>query len=149
VLIITSRLNHIDKLYELLVERGVDVGKICGTLREMKNQVIIGIIKIVQEGLDIPELNTLVIATPEGSNILKQTQIVGRILRQKQEIPPLYIDIFDYPMAYKNQKRYDGYNKIFSNIHTNLIECVRIEKDIRMTEKMDEVQFREIFMKNM
>jgi superfamily II DNA or RNA helicase len=73
ILVISSRLNHIDTLYNILTDKGLDVGKICGNLRQSNHQIIIGIIKIVQEGLDIPDLNTLIISTPEGSNILKQT----------------------------------------------------------------------------
>jgi hypothetical protein len=76
---------------------------------------------------------------------------VGRILRKKQEgLPPLYIDIFDYPMAYKNQKRYNGYHKLFPNISENLVQYVyENEKNKEIEEHCDETQFRERFMKNM
>ncbi len=53
-------------------------------------------------------------------------------------------------MAYKNQKRHNGYHKLFPNIKENLIQYVYENKDKKeIEENCDETQFREKFMKNM
>ncbi len=123
ILVITCRINHINILHSMLTERGVDVGKICEKKRETEHRVILGNIQIVQEGFDLKTLNTLFVVTPKNSSVLKQKQIVGRILReQNQTIVPQYHDVFDYPLCYKNKKRFDGYLTLFRNVNLCLQE---------------------------
>ena len=57
---------------------------------------------MANEGLDIPSLNGLVLATPKSDII----QSIGRICRQKHEnIDPLIIDIVDSFSIFENQGR--------------------------------------------
>jgi superfamily II DNA or RNA helicase len=58
-----------------------------------KCDVVLGIDVIAKEGLDIPDLNTLVFATPAGMDI---EQPVGRILRKfHKSLSPLVFDLVD------------------------------------------------------
>jgi superfamily II DNA or RNA helicase len=59
-----------------------------------KKQVIIGTFALAQEGLDIPELDTIILTTPHSD----VKQAVGRILREtkgKTNNPVIY-DIVDH-----------------------------------------------------
>lgn len=58
-----------------------------------KCDVVLGIDTIAKEGLDIPDLNTLIFATPAGIEV---EQPVGRILRKfHKDLNPLIIDLVD------------------------------------------------------
>jgi superfamily II DNA or RNA helicase/intein/homing endonuclease len=78
------------------------------------------------EGLDIPKLDTIILASPKTSI----EQSVGRILRKKPENRiniPLIIDIFDYFANFINQgnKR----NKFYSKKNYNISIFDKIQKD--------------------
>jgi superfamily II DNA or RNA helicase len=65
---------------------------------------------MANEGLDIPSLNGLVLATPKSDII----QSIGRICRMKHEnIQPLIIDMVDKFSIFDNQsnKRFNVYKK--------------------------------------
>ena len=55
--------------------------------------------KKLGEGFDVPELDTLVLATPKSD----VEQAVGRILRQKNKNEPIVIDIVDSFSIFKGQ----------------------------------------------
>jgi superfamily II DNA or RNA helicase len=58
-----------------------------------KCDVVLGIDVIAKEGLDIPDRNTLIFATPPGTEV---EQPVGRILRRfHKDINPMVIDLVD------------------------------------------------------
>ena len=61
--------------------------------------VIIGTYQASGEGFDVPELDTLILASPK-SNV---EQAVGRILRQKNKNEPIVIDIVDSFSIFKGQ----------------------------------------------
>ena len=71
-----------------------------------KCDVVLGIDVIAREGLDIPDLNTLIMATPAGVDV---EQPVGRILRKfHKELNPLVIDLVDNTGNYvKHSKERD------------------------------------------
>ena len=121
VLILSDRRNHCKELKES-IEGNIEKNKInksCGLYlggmkqHEMqeseKCDVIIATYSLAHEGLDIPKLDTLLLATPKSDIV----QSVGRILREtpgKQNNPLVYdiIDmwsIFEY-QYYKRQKFY-------------------------------------------
>jgi superfamily II DNA or RNA helicase len=68
-------------------------------------QIIVGTYSLAHEGLDIPALDTIILATPK-SNIV---QAVGRILRETtgKQHHPLVIDVVDRwgPIQYQYRKR--------------------------------------------
>jgi superfamily II DNA or RNA helicase len=102
ILILSDRREHLDQTMASLNERiyegaaGLYVGGMKPhQLREsQKKDIILGTFSMASEGMDIPKLNTIVLASPKSDVI----QSVGRILREKadkRQCHPLIIDIKD------------------------------------------------------
>lgn len=66
--------------------------------------VIFASAAICREGLDIPTLNTMIMATPQGDVV----QSCGRIMRRAHTMCPLIIDIVDCFSVFHNQARSRG-----------------------------------------
>lgn len=102
ILCLTGRLKQVDLFYKILNENEYlkgNVGKYIGKMSEQElavsatKQVILGTYDMAQEGLDIENLNAVVLCTPKRA--IKQS--VGRILRKEiYEEHPIVIDICDY-----------------------------------------------------
>lgn len=98
-IVLTDRRQHCEDLYNECVLRGYDAGLYLGgmkphALKESEAKaVIIGTYTLAHEGLDIPSLDTIVLATPK-TNIV---QAVGRILRETtgKVNQPLIVDMVD------------------------------------------------------
>ena len=110
ILCLTGRIKQVDLLYCLLNKNKYihgNVGKYIGKMSEDEQntsatkQIIIGTYNMAEEGLDIPNLNALVLCTPKST--IKQS--VGRILRKEiYEEHPIIIDIVDDDnIVFKNQ----------------------------------------------
>jgi superfamily II DNA or RNA helicase len=95
-----------------------DCGYYVGGMKEdalnqsAQKSLVLGTYAMASEGMNVPELNTLILASPK-SDI---TQSVGRILRKKaedREKTPLVIDIIDkHPsLVRQSKKRVTFYNK--------------------------------------
>jgi superfamily II DNA or RNA helicase len=89
-------------------------------------QIIIGTYDMAQEGLDISELDTLILSSPLKGDI---TQTCGRILRGGNIYQPLIIDIMDQikPFCDQARSRYgyyksNNYNCSFYEILNNEIK---------------------------
>lgn len=106
VLVLTDRLDHIDVLLgavkQILGVKCYSYGKYIGGMSELQRDasaecsIIFGTYSMASEGLDIPALDTLILASPKCDI----EQSVGRILRPcygKQT--PVVIDIVD-PFSY-------------------------------------------------
>lgn len=99
ILVLSDRRGHCTSLHGALVKRGANAGLFLGGIKQEvlesiaeSCQVIIGTYAMAAEGLDIPKLNTLVMATPKGD--VRQT--TGRILRGSgSEVSPKIVDIVD------------------------------------------------------
>jgi superfamily II DNA or RNA helicase len=95
VLVITQRRAHCLELSASLSALGVDCAAMLGGASNSDDaaprQAIVGTAGVVQEGFDVPWLDTLVFATPQVSVI----QAIGRILRRHNEFPPLVVDPVD------------------------------------------------------
>lgn len=101
ILFLTGRLDHVDVIYNLLEDNEYTsghTGKYIGGMKQVDLdksaccQIIVGTYDMAQEGLDIPNLNVVIMGTPKGT--IKQS--VGRILRKEvYEEHPLIIDIVD------------------------------------------------------
>jgi superfamily II DNA or RNA helicase len=101
ILFLSNRLDHIEKIYQLLLNNKYtkeSVAKYIGGMDEKSlaisatKQIILGTYSMASEGLDIPDLNVVVLATPKTD--VKQS--VGRILRKEvYEEAPIVIDIID------------------------------------------------------
>lgn len=100
ILCLSNRLNHIHAIFDIITTTiGSDhVGKYIGGMSQLEldisatKPIIIGTYSMAEEGLDIPRLDTLVMATPKST--IKQP--VGRILRRTSyTLPPLILDVVD------------------------------------------------------
>lgn len=105
VLIQSDRVDHLHELSELTKKRGVpgsDIGfyerGLTSSQREVikKKRVIFATYQMTAEATDIPQLDTLVMATPKSD----VRQIVGRILREHPgKNDPLVFDLVDASSA--------------------------------------------------
>ena len=105
ILILSHRREHCEKLLFLLEQKNVNAGLYLGGMKSVNRNesttkdVIIGTYQASGEGFDVPELDTLILATPK-SDI---EQAIGRILRQKNNNNPLVIDIVDSFSVFRGQ----------------------------------------------
>lgn len=98
-IILTDRRDHCYTLFNSLKDQDYDVGLYIGGMKNhelMKSEkckIIIATYSLAHEGLDIPTLDTLIMASPK----VDITQSVGRILRETpgKLHDPLIIDIVD------------------------------------------------------
>jgi superfamily II DNA or RNA helicase len=108
ILILSSRIEQLHILKEKTDIKlpnnpsGFYIGKM--KPKELKkseeNQIIYATYEMVNEGFDLPKLNTLIFATPRS----KIEQAVGRIMRQQSfDINPLIVDIIDEIGVFKGQ----------------------------------------------
>jgi superfamily II DNA or RNA helicase len=136
IFILTNRRNHIDELKNLLQD--YDVGLYIGGMKKKdlalseEKAIIIGTYEMASEGLDIPDLDTLIMTTPK-SNI---TQSIGRIMRKElYDNIPLIVDIVDkidvfYAMYNKRKKIYQENKyeiKVINKLDNNNEENILIE----------------------
>jgi superfamily II DNA or RNA helicase len=130
VLILSERKNLLKYMEKLILFNGplklkkdLSIGYYTGgmareDLKESEGkQIILATFQMASEGMDIPGLNTLIMASP----ITSIEQSLGRIQRQtKQErtYTPLTIDIIDDfgPFKWKSKKRIDYYKSCNFNI---------------------------------
>lgn len=103
IILLTDRRAHCEHLQRALVARGVSAGLYMGGMSQDQLRaseactVILGTFSLANEGLDLPFLDTIVLATPKSDVV----QAVGRILREASGLggaekqPPLVIDIND------------------------------------------------------
>ena len=116
-LILSDRKQQLEDFDKLLKESGItSVGYYVGGMKKKdlkeseSKKILLGTFPMANEGLDIPSLNGLVLATPKSDII----QTVGRISRVKHEnIQPLIIDAVDNFSIFERQgkKRLDLYRK--------------------------------------
>ena len=102
ILILSDRRGYLDDTKKYLNENikkscsGLYVGGMKpNELRDSQEKdIILGTFSMASEGMDIPKLNTIVLASPKSDVV----QSVGRILREKADVRkfhPLVIDIKD------------------------------------------------------
>jgi len=102
VLILSDRLGHLNDFEaEFKAADITDLGYYIGGLKQTvldaaeKKSVILATYAMAAEAMNIPALNTILLATPK-SNV---EQSVGRILREKKEVrkfSPLILDVIDH-----------------------------------------------------
>lgn len=118
ILILSDRRNHLSDIEKILMKYDIECGYYVGGMKPQalrdaqEKNVILGTFSMASEGMDIPKLNTMILASPKSDIV----QSVGRILRQKKETRkfiPLIIDIDDDFSTFKNQskKRLAYYNR--------------------------------------
>jgi superfamily II DNA or RNA helicase len=99
-LVLSERRSQVDNLSLKLNSMGITNGKCLGGIKQevlehsIEQSVLLATYSYVQEAFDVPELNTLILASPKTDVV----QAVGRILRQephKRKFIPLIVDIVD------------------------------------------------------
>lgn len=105
MILLAHNRNLLTYLYDGLQHNGIDsIGYYVGGMKEKelkeseKKKIILATYQMAAEGLDIPSLSTLVLASPKTDIV----QSVGRILRMKHE-RPLIIDIIDQHSIFRQQ----------------------------------------------
>ncbi len=109
VMILAHNKSLLSYMYDAIVERnvagcGANVGYYLGGMKDAdlkaseSKKIIIATYAMASEGLDIPSLTTLIMATPKTD----VCQSVGRILRAKHA-SPLVIDFVDHHDIFKAQ----------------------------------------------
>jgi superfamily II DNA or RNA helicase len=92
-----------------------------------KCDIVLGIDYLAKEGLDIPDLNTLVFGTPPGMEV---EQPVGRILRKfHKDVNPLVVDLVDNTGNYEKHsaERDSWYRDEDYIIHESALELDKID----------------------
>jgi len=133
-----SSVNHVKEISDKLnlIEDLVDSwGYYIGGMKKIQleisseKQIIIGTYDMAQEGLDIADLDTLILASPLKGDI---TQTCGRILRGGAAYSPLIVDIIDQikPFSEQGRSRYGYYqsNKYTCEFH-NIADGYNIGQD--------------------
>ena len=98
VLVLSERRKHLEALGERLTHAGIDHGYYWGGVKQAlldeaaTKHVILGTYHMASEGMDIPVLNTVLLASPKSD--VKQS--VGRILRKTDHaVVPTVLDFVD------------------------------------------------------
>ncbi len=118
ILILSDRREHLNYMLEYINKHICPCGLYVGgmkpnELRESQEKdCILGTFSMASEGMDIPKLNTIILASPKSDVI----QSVGRIFREKaceREFHPLVYDIQDNFSLFskQNDKRIAFYKK--------------------------------------
>jgi superfamily II DNA or RNA helicase len=152
-LILSERKNQLKDIEELLKENNIfDYGYYIGGMKmhdldiSATKQIILATYQMSSEGLNIPTLNTLILASPIGDI----QQSVGRILREKKEnrkYTPLCIDIYDElsvvkSKGYRRLKYYKSNGYMIKNYIDNLFVNDAYEEE----DKNIKTDFKDLFI---
>lgn len=109
VLVLSERRNQLVTLENILKMANItSIGFYVGGMkqeqldRSAEKRIILGTFQLAQEGMDVPTLNTLILASPVSSI----EQAIGRIQRQQKSVrlyTPLVIDILDEFSIFEGQ----------------------------------------------
>lgn len=141
-------LNRTEKWIKANIDPNV-VGQYVGGMKpaelrdSQEKDIILGTYSMASEGMDIPKLNTIVLASPKSDVV----QSVGRILREKANVRkfhPLVIDFIDtHPnlSVFKKQcdKRIAFYKKCNHEIHTYHMDGTKTKLEKRKARKKKEL----------
>jgi len=110
VLILSDRRAHLDIMLEWLLKNNIPSGLYVGGMKpfdlheSQEKDIILGTFSMASEGMDIPKLNTIILASPKSDVV----QSVGRIMREKANVRkfhPLILDISDTHPNFQTFKR--------------------------------------------
>ena len=129
-LVLSDRREHLNTLYKMLdgYSRGFYVGgmKPQELRQSQEKDILLATFSMASEGMDIPELDTVILASPKSD----VEQSVGRIFRKKacdRTFHPLIIDMHDTFSMFGNQskKRVVFYHKMNFTLFRNGEEVVK------------------------
>jgi superfamily II DNA or RNA helicase len=150
ILILSGRVEHLTKLkdeVDKLIQEDITNGKILedecktyyyiGSTKQKERQeaekngdILFATFEMAQEGLDIPNLNAVIFATPKKNVV----QSAGRVLRkilQDGDIRPLIIDISDELSIFKSQSKVR--ERFYKQTHFDQYYCYTCE-DLLVSE---------------
>jgi len=91
-----------------------------------EKDIILGTFSMASEGMDIPKLNTIILASPKSDVV----QSVGRILREKAEVRKFHPLIIDFKDTHPNLGIFERqYNKRFQFYKKNNYDIYTINPD--------------------
>ncbi len=143
ILILSDRIEHLEILKKMIDE--IDMYSCefyIGGMKQSKldeaseADIILGSYGMAAEGLDIPALNTLILATPRR----EIEQAVGRITRKADHpVQPLIIDIVDMLPCFVNQgiHRRKFYKKLQYNIEVYEVEDSKVVAKIDLNNTIE------------
>jgi superfamily II DNA or RNA helicase len=145
VLVLSDRRAQLTALKEGLEALGITAGYYIGGMKPVAlaesetKQVMCATFSFAAEGMDVPHLDTLVLASPK-SDI---EQSVGRILRLKaehRERKPIVIDFVDTFSLFDRQggKRRTFYRKFKYRIFDELEDAISVEHGTTVVNESDE-----------
>ena len=151
ILILGDRREYLNRT-EKWIKENIDpdvVGQYVGGMKpaelrdSQEKDIILGTYSMASEGMDIPKLNTIFLASPKSDVV----QSVGRILREKADVRkfhPLVIDFLDvHPnlSVFNKQcdKRISFYKKNNHEIHTYHIDGTKTKLEKRKPRKKKEI----------
>jgi len=118
ILILSERRAHLDYFYKQIIDQNIATcGYYVGGMKQMeldesaKKQIVLGTFHLASEGMDVPTLNTVILASPKTD--IKQS--IGRIFRQKageRSHDPLILDIIDENIP-SFKRKFTHRNKIY------------------------------------
>ena len=139
ILLLSDRKDQLNYIFDKVTDNNIcSVGYYVGGMKQAKlkdsetKQLILATYPMANEGLDIPTLNTLILATPKSDII----QSIGRIMRKKHdEYPPLILDFIDTFSIFDNQankrlKIFTKNNYMIKNIYYDLNKNEKISEEI-------------------
>ena len=140
ILILSDRRGHLTRMFELLKDKKIDSVRFEGMNPKDRKEtedklVVLGTYNMASEGMDIPSLDTVILASPRSD--IRQS--IGRILRKKHKHQSVVVDIVDYFSCFIRQgiKRRRVYKsckydmeviKVYDGEHTSLKELVEHTK---------------------
>lgn len=168
VIVLSWRLSHLDELRkmidmeikkmideEIIVEGEISTSHYVGGMKAdaleeaSEADIIFSTYAMAEEGLDIPDLNTVFFVTPKKNVI----QSVGRILRKQLkvgDISPLVLDFADELSVFTNWRKYRGeyYNKnnySIEDVYFYKNELVNEYTFIKEHEKLSNKKMQEMY----
>ena len=146
ILVLSERRDHLNYFYKALTEKKIcSCGYYVGGMKQddlnesSKKQVVLGTFHLASEGMDVPELNTVILASPKTDI----QQSIGRIFRQKAEDrthQPLIIDIIDENIKSFKNKFYQR-NKIYKKNKYQVTKVEIFEKKQKITDHFKDIKF--------
>jgi len=149
VLILSDRRAHLKEIFEKVESRNIaTIGYYVGGMKEKElkksegKEILLGTYTMSSEGMDIPDLDAVIFASPRSDII----QSIGRILRKKHESNPICWDIVDNFSVFPNQytKRRAYYRKMDYPINIYDFNDDQNEPIIYLTDQLNNTPKQDI-----
>ena len=145
ILILSERRQHLIDIYNAVTDQKIATcGYYVGGMKQKdldessKKKIVLGTFHLASEGMDVPELNTIILASPKSDIV----QSIGRIFRQKKSErthDPLIIDIIDINIPiFKRQ--FSRRNRIYKK-NKYSISKLKLSKDGKSNNVVQQLNY--------